>query len=55
MRLGYTGKPHMPLLNVLIIVLCSWLLLLAVTGVIEHIRLRRGEHRLSLSYGDNAD
>jgi hypothetical protein len=54
MRLDYTGKPHMPLLNVLIIVLCSWLSLLAVTGVIEHIRLRHGEHRAGLSYGKRA-
>ena len=45
----------MPFLNVLVIVLSSWLLLLAVTGVIEHIRLRRGEHRVGLSCGGNAD
>jgi putative effector of murein hydrolase LrgA (UPF0299 family) len=44
MRLGYTGKPHMPLFNVLIMVFCSWLSLLAVTGVIEHVRLRRDEN-----------
>jgi hypothetical protein len=44
MRFGYTGKPPMPLLNVLVIVLCSWLSLLAVTGVIEHVRLRRDEN-----------
>jgi putative effector of murein hydrolase LrgA (UPF0299 family) len=38
----------MPFLNVVIVVVCSWLLLLAVTGVIEHIRLRRDEHRLGV-------
>jgi hypothetical protein len=35
----------MPLLNVLIMVFCSWLLLLAITGAIEHVRMRRDEHR----------
>ena len=38
----------MPLFNVLIIVFCAWLLLLAITGMIEHMRLRRGEHRAGL-------
>jgi len=36
----------MPLLSMLIMVLCSWLLLLAVTGAIEHMRMRRDEHRV---------
>jgi len=36
----------MPLLNVLIMVLCSWLFLLGVTAAIEHMRLRRGAHRV---------
>jgi hypothetical protein len=35
----------MSLLNMLSIVVCAWLLVLAVTGAIEHLRLRRDEHR----------
>jgi len=38
----------MPLLSMLTIAVCAWLLLLAVTGAIEHFRLRRDEHRASV-------
>jgi hypothetical protein len=39
------AEPHMSLLNTFAIAVCAWLLLLAVTGAIEHLRLRRAEHR----------
>ena len=35
----------MSLLNMLTVAVCAWLLVLAVTGAIEHLRLRRNEHR----------
>ena len=44
----------MSLLNMLAIVVCAWLLLLAVTGVIEHVRLRRDERRLGMRLGPGA-
>jgi hypothetical protein len=53
MRLDLVGKSHMPLFNVLLIVVCAWLLLLAITGVIEHVRLRRDEqHTDTPNLGD---
>ena len=48
----FTGKPRMPLLNVLIMVLCSWLFLLGVTAAIEHMRLRRAAHRVGYLAGN---
>ncbi|HEV2547322.1 MAG TPA: hypothetical protein VGU20_08295 [Stellaceae bacterium] len=35
----------MSFLNMLAIAVCAWLLFLAVTGAIEHMRLRRDENR----------
>jgi len=44
----------MPLVDVLIICLAVvWLVVIVVTGVIEHVRLQRDERRAGLQYRDD--
>ena len=49
----YHGR-EMPLVDVLIICLAVvWLVVIVVTGVIEHVRLQRDERRAGLQYRDD--